>query len=94
MKARHLPLHLAWLAPLHAAEPAGRWFERAAERAWIENYDPTLITRRVLSELSFEDRGSDEEIWNHQYALSFAVEVPLTSESFDSKLAAGLAWHF
>lgn len=65
MQARHLPLHLAWLAPLHAAEPAGRWFDHAVERSWVENYDPTLITRRVLTELNF-----------------------------DSKLTAGLAWHF
>lgn len=33
--------------------------------------------------------GSD-----NQFALSFAVEIPLTVESFDYKLVSGLAWHF
>lgn len=75
MTARHLPLLLAALAPLHATEPAGRWFDHAIERAWVENYDPTLVTRRVLSELSFEDHGSDEEIWKIEN--SFRWGVPL-----------------
>lgn len=65
MTARRLPLLLAGLAPLHAAEPAGRWFDHAVERSWVENYAP-----------------------------SFAVELPLASEDFDSKLTAGLAWNF
>ena len=182
MKARHLPLLLAAVAPLHATESAGRWFDHAVERSWIENHDSTLVTRRVLTELNFEDRGGDDGIWkiensfrwgvplheglalgfqamvpvkwqestadegthdvsqlelkfpvvlklsdrwsgaltykprwdllaesdrhrlelgatrtlgaDPQYALSFAVELPLVSESFDSKLTAGLAWHF
>ena len=65
MKARRLPLLLAALAPLHAAEPAGRWFDHAVERSWVENY-----------------------------TMSLAVELPLASESFDSKLTAGLSLHF
>jgi hypothetical protein len=73
MTARHLPLLLAGLAPLHAAESAGRWFDHAIERAWIQSYDPTLVTR---------------------HALSLALELPLDSENFDSKLTAGLAWYF
>ena len=75
MTARHLPFLLTALAPLHAAEPAGRWFDHAVERAWVENYDPTLITRRVLAELSFEDHGGDEEIWKIEN--SFRWGVPL-----------------
>lgn len=75
MKARHLPLLLAGLAPLHAAEPAGRWFDHAVERSWVENYDPTLITRRVLTELSFEDDGGDDETWKIEN--SFRWGIPL-----------------
>jgi hypothetical protein len=75
MTARHLPLLLAAVAPLHAAESAGRWFDHAVERSWIENYDPTLITRRVLTELSFEDRGRDDELWKIE--SSFRWGVPL-----------------
>lgn len=32
-----------------------RWFEAIGERAWLANYDPTLIGRRVLTEMSYED---------------------------------------
>jgi hypothetical protein len=78
MIARHLPLFLAAASPLHAAESAGQWFDHAAERSWIENYDPTLITRRVLTELSFEDRGSDDGIWKIEN--SFRWGVPLRAD--------------
>lgn len=35
-------------------------------------------------------------VWGsgNQYALSFGTEVPLTSESFEFKLAAGFSWYF
>jgi hypothetical protein len=75
MTARHLPLLLAAFAPLHAAEPAGQWFDHAVERAWVENYDPTLITRRVLTELSFEDRGSDDEVWKIENSLRWGIPL-------------------
>ena len=75
MIARHLPLLLAAVAPLHAAESAGRWFDHAVERSWIENYDPTLVTRRVLTELSFEDRGSDDGVWKIENSLRWGVPL-------------------
>jgi hypothetical protein len=75
MTARHLPLLLAAVSPVQAAESGGQWFDHVAERAWVENYDPTLITRRVLTELSFEDRGSDDEVWKIEN--SFRWGVPL-----------------
>lgn len=35
-------------------------------------------------------------VWGskNQFALSFGVEIPLTSEAFEYKLASGFAWHF
>ena len=35
-------------------------------------------------------------IWgaDNQYAWSFGTEVPLTSESFEFKLATGFSWYF
>ncbi len=35
-------------------------------------------------------------VWgsDNQFALSFGVEVPLSSENFEYKLVSGLAWHF
>jgi hypothetical protein len=30
----------------------------------------------------------------NQFALSFSLELPLSSETFDYKLVSGLAWHF
>lgn len=75
MTALHLPLLLAAVSPVQAAESGGRWFDHAAERAWVQNYDPTLITRRVLTELSFEDRGSDDEIWKIENSLRWGVPL-------------------
>jgi len=75
MTARHLPLLLAAVSPVQAAESGGQWFDHAAERAWVQNYDPTLITRRVLTEQSFEDRGSDDEIWKIENSLRWGVPV-------------------
>jgi hypothetical protein len=31
---------------------------------------------------------------DHQYAISFTGEIPLTSESFEFKLASGFSWYF
>lgn len=71
MKARHLPLLLASLAPLRAAETAGS----ASEEAGLDNYDPTLVTRRVFTEFSFEDQGHGDELWKIE--SSFRWGIPL-----------------
>ena len=81
MKARHLPLLLTGLDPFRAAETAGPWVGHAVERARGENYDPTLVTRRVL--------GAD-----YRYALPVGVEIRRIPENLDSALIACPAWHF
>jgi hypothetical protein len=50
---------LALPASVHAAPPDGRLFDPG--RAWLERYDPTLISSRYFSEFSYEnyDNGSD-----------------------------------
>ena len=41
----------------HAAAPDGRLFEPS--RAWLERYDPTLISSRYFSEFIFESFDGD-----------------------------------
>ena len=42
-----------------SSEPG--WFEHREDNAWLQPYDPTLISRRILSEFSVEGFDSGEE---------------------------------
>lgn len=77
MKARHLPLLLAGLAPVHAAETAGAGSEsgEATGGAGLDNYDPTLVTRRVFAEFSFEDQGHGDELWKIENSVRWAIPL-------------------
>ncbi len=62
------------LAPLvRAAAP--EWFEQTQEIAWKEAYDPTLISRRVYSEFSYENDVNDVELWKIENSLRWAVPI-------------------
>ncbi len=77
-----------------AAPPDGRLFE--ADRAWLERYDPTLISSRYSAEFSYESFEDDSDLWgaDNEYAWSVGGELPLGSENFEFKLANGFTWHF
>ena len=78
MKARHLPLLLAGLvpaAPLPAAEAEDGWFQHADDRAWVQNYDPTLITRRLFTEFNLEDHGHGDELWKIESSIRWSIPL-------------------
>ncbi len=108
MSLRTLPLAAALAAgflPLcEGSAPSGeKWFEGDASRAWLRNYDPTLIGRRVVSEFSFEDdrggvtitkltstvRGSTLVIPG--LAVGAQVELPVEWRAADGGIVSGLA---
>lgn len=71
----------------HAAAPDGRLFEPS--RAWLERYDPTLISSRCFSEFAFESYDGDGDLykientlrwgipWRDDYAFGIQAMLPL-----------------
>lgn len=57
--------------------------EHNPERAWHQDYDPTLVNRRVLSELSYESHDNDKDYWKLENSLRWGI--PLSE-----RLALGL----
>lgn len=51
------------------------WFEKTRENAWLLPYDTTLITRRALSELSYESHDNDDEFWKIETSLRGAYAL-------------------
>lgn len=51
MKTPHIPLGAALLATAtsHAEAIPGQLFDHVPQRAWLENYDPTLVTSRYFA---------------------------------------------
>lgn len=86
---QHIPILLAasvllGCAGARADDRGVKWFEAADSRAWLVDYDPTLIGRRVYSKSSFEDdRGGDYtmEVDNSvRYAFSPVKDVALGAQ--------------
>lgn len=91
-------------APAHAAQAGeGReWHEHTVEQAWLHAHDPTLISRRLLTELTYEDldrnRSTIEIRWTGRGAvpigenLAFGIQgsVPLKSYEAAANDQAGV----
>lgn len=70
LRAMVLPLAVI-LATFTAAvgeESESKWFEQTPENAWLQPYDNTLISRRALAELSYEDRDNGH-FWKIENSL-------------------------
>ncbi len=66
------------VAPEHAAQPQDATpglAERDPERAWSQDYDPTLVSRRFLSELSYECDDSDRDYWKIENSLRWGIPL-------------------
>ena len=146
-------------APGREHAPIAAWFDLDKDNAWLHAYDPTLISRRLVTELSYQDLDSSQSLlklettlrwgwavredlafgvqmmvpvavklsdkwsaaltykprWNlltdevrhrvaldttrvwgsdHQFALSFGTEIPLSSDSLGWKILTGFTWYF
>lgn len=77
MKTPHLLLTAALLAPLpaRAEEIRGQLLDHVPQRAWLENYDPTLVTSRYYTEFIFESYDNDTEIYKIENTLRWGIPV-------------------
>ena len=68
-------LALATSCVTRAAEPDGQLFDHLPRRAWLENYDPTIIASRVSSELSYESYDNDADYWKIENTLRWGIPL-------------------
>ena len=54
-----------------AAAPDGRLFDPG--RAWLERYDPTLISSRYFSEFVFESYNSDGDLYKNEHTVRWGI---------------------
>lgn len=54
-----------------AAAPDGRLFDPG--RAWLERYDPTLISSRYFSEFVFESFDGDGDLYKNEHTLRWGI---------------------
>ncbi len=69
-----LPL-LALTTLAAAAPPDGQLSDHSPRRAWLENYDPTLVSSRFVSEFSYESHDSDAEYWKIENTLRWGIPL-------------------
>jgi hypothetical protein len=62
---------LAMAGVAAAAAPDGRLFE--PDRAWLERYDPTLISSRYFSEFIFESYNGDGDLYKNENTLRWGI---------------------
>lgn len=91
---------LASSIPASAAAPDGRLFDPG--RAWLERYDPTLVSSRYFGEFIYENYGDDSDLWkientirwgvplSDDHALGFQCMLPLKWRSTVTDDASGL----
>lgn len=77
-KTRRMPGRLSLLLlalPLivHGAAPDGRLFN--PERAWLERYDPTLISSRAFSEFIYESYDNDSDLYKLENTMRWGIPL-------------------
>ncbi|MFC7336231.1 hypothetical protein ACFQY0_03505 [Haloferula chungangensis] len=58
-----------------AEETPGQLFEHVPQRAWLENYDPTLIGSRTFSEFIFESFDDDIDTFKIENTIRWGIPV-------------------
>jgi len=58
-----------------AAAVNGQLFEHQPQRAWLENYDPTLVSSRLFSEFSFENHDNDAHYYKVETTLRWGIPL-------------------
>jgi hypothetical protein len=56
-----------------AAPPDGRLFE--SDRAWLERYDPTLISSRYSADFSYESYEDDSDLYKLENTLRWGIPL-------------------
>jgi hypothetical protein len=68
-----IPLALPGIA--RAAEVNGQLFDHQPQRAWLENYDPTLVSSRMVSEFSYESHDNDSDYYKLETTLRWGIPL-------------------
>lgn len=68
-----IPLGMPGIA--RAAEVNGQLFDHQPQRAWLENYDPTLVSSRVVSEFSYESQDNDANFYKIETTLRWGIPL-------------------
>ncbi len=80
MKSVQLPILLpatAWLVSGIGGSVAATTLDlsqHSQESAWLQPYDPTLVTRRFLTELSYED-DDNGDLWKIETSLRWGIPI-------------------
>lgn len=63
--------------PLHAqsGDASPKWFEHNVTNAWLQAYDPTLVSRRFVSEFTYEGHDRDEDFWKIENTLRWGIPI-------------------
>jgi hypothetical protein len=78
---KHAPTRTAGLLLLvlpsiaAAAPPDGQLSDHNPRRAWLENYDPTLVSSRLVSEFSYESHDADSDYWKIESTLRWGFPL-------------------
>lgn len=56
-----------------AAAPDGRLFD--PDRAWLERYDPTLISSRYFAEFIYENFDGDSDLWKLENTIRWGIPL-------------------
>jgi hypothetical protein len=90
------------VACANAETPDGRLFDHQSTRAWLEKYDPTLVTSRFGSDFSYESYDNGADYWKIEntlrwglplrdgHALGFQVVLPVKGAEKPTGDAFGL----
>jgi hypothetical protein len=77
MKTRIPAVHIlavcGMLGTTHAAAPDGRLFEPSL--AWLERYDPTLISSRFSTEFVYESYDDDSDLYKIENTLRWGIPL-------------------
>ena len=66
---------LAMQGPASAEDIPGQLFDHLGQRAWLENYDPTLVSSRLVAEFSYESQNHDQDCWKLETTLRCGIPL-------------------
>ena len=66
---------LATQGPASAEDIPGQLFDHLGKRAWLENYDPTLVSSRLVSEFSYESQDHYQDFWKLETTLRWGIPI-------------------
>lgn len=77
---KHLPTCAALTilllpAKVWAERISGQMFDNFAQRAWLENYDPTLVSSRVFGEFIYESYDDDTDVFKIENTLRWGIPI-------------------